>query len=179
MRAYHGSNRKFKTLRISKSLINNTSTLENEGTGIYFSTDINVARSYGKYIYELEINDRCIQDFRKLDVSIRYLRGLITYIYEKTGVNISKYINIRQTAEAIQMGKVAVAGICREVSLLLDCNEHWYEIPNYKIERIQAILRAYDKKHLKVYMFTYHIKGVGLCKVVDSDIVHIVNRYTV
>ena len=48
MIVYHGSNSNFKSLRISKSLVKHNSTLLNEGLGIYFSTDKEVARSYGK-----------------------------------------------------------------------------------------------------------------------------------
>ena len=38
-------------------------------------------------------------------------------------------------------------------------NEKWYNIPQYKIERVYQMLRVYDKKSLKAYMFNYHIKN--------------------
>lgn len=63
MIVYHGSNSNFKKLRIAKSLVKHQSTLENEGLGIYFTTDKEIARSYGKWIYSLEIPDDMI-DFR-------------------------------------------------------------------------------------------------------------------
>lgn len=65
MIAYHGSNRNFKKLRISKQLVQRTSTELNEGIGIYFSTNKRVAESYGNYVYILEINDKYFKDFRK------------------------------------------------------------------------------------------------------------------
>lgn len=65
MVVYHGSNRRFKSLRISKSLVNGRGSLENEGLGIYFSTDRDVACSYGKYVYRLYVNDKVLKDFRK------------------------------------------------------------------------------------------------------------------
>lgn len=44
MIAYHGSDSNFKTFRLSKSLVKHNSTLENEGLGIYFSTDIEMEK---------------------------------------------------------------------------------------------------------------------------------------
>ena len=58
MVVYHGSNSNFKKLRISKDLVKRESTKTNEGMGIYFTTDKEIARSYGKYIYTIEINDK-------------------------------------------------------------------------------------------------------------------------
>ena len=43
MRVYHGSSHNFKKLRIDKHLVNYESTLLNEGLGIYFSTDFEIA----------------------------------------------------------------------------------------------------------------------------------------
>ena len=64
MIVYHGSNSNFTKLRIAKSLVKNSSTLENEGPGIYFSTDKSVAKHYGKYVYTLDINDKYFLDSR-------------------------------------------------------------------------------------------------------------------
>ena len=66
MRVFHGSPRSFTKLRIDKRLIRHNATLENEGAGIYFTTDLSRAKSYGKYIYELEISDKYLRDFRDI-----------------------------------------------------------------------------------------------------------------
>lgn len=76
MIVYHGSNSNFRTLRISKNLVNHKSTITNEGLGIYFSTNLDVAKSYGKYIYTLEINDKVLIDFRSRGNCRRYLAKL-------------------------------------------------------------------------------------------------------
>jgi len=83
MIAYHGSNSCFKNLRIHKSLVKSSATALNEGLGIYFSLDRDVASSYGKYMYTLEINDNYIKDFRVLAVCKKYVADLIRYIYTR------------------------------------------------------------------------------------------------
>lgn len=176
MIVYHGSNSNFKKLRISSSLVQHESTKTNEGLGIYFSTDKEVARSYGKYIYTLEINDKCFVDFRNRTKCRLYVAKLAQSIYKELKVDILDYINIEETADRMYWGGLAISGVGREVYMLLDSNENFYQLPTTKIERIYQILRAYDKKHLYAYMFNYHIKNIGVIKNVDDSIVRIINK---
>lgn len=177
MIVYHGSNSNFKKLRISSSLVQHESTKTNEGLGIYFSTDKEVARSYGKYIYTLAINDKYFVDFRNRTKCKVYVAKLAQSIYKELKVDILEYINIEETADRMYFGGLAISGVGREAYMLLDSNEKWYiSTPSYKIERIYQILRAYDKKHLYAYMFNYHIKNIGVIKKVDDNIVKILNK---
>ena len=176
MIVYHGSNSNFKKLRISSSLVQHESTKTNEGLGIYFSTDKEVARSYGKYIYILEINDKYFVDFRNRTKCRLYVAKLAQSIYKELKVDILEYINIEETADRMYWGGLAISGVGREVYMLLDSNENFYQLPTTKIERIYQILRAYDKKHLYAYMFNYHIKNIGVIKKVDDNIVKIINK---
>lgn len=176
MIVYHGSNSNFKKLRISSSLVQHESTKTNEGLGIYFSTDKEVARSYGKYIYTLEINDKYFVDFRNRTKCRLYVAKLAQSIYKELKVDILEYINIEETADRMYWGGLAISGVGREVYMLLDSNENFYQLPTTKIERIYQILRAYDKKHLYAYMFNYHIKNIGVIKNVDDSIVRIINK---
>jgi len=54
LKVYHGSNVKFNKIE-PKYMLTEDSNAQ-EGVGIYFAEDKNVAMKYGKYIYEAEIN---------------------------------------------------------------------------------------------------------------------------
>ena len=179
MVVYHGSPRNFKKLRIDKKLVRHNASLENEGCGIYITTDVSIAKSYGNYIYELEVADKYIRDFRNLRECTKYLREIRNYIMIKTGIDIAKYIDLRNIAISMQDATIAISGTCHEIYLMLDSNEYWYSLPNSKIKKVYSILRAYDKRNLKVYMFNYMIKNVGICKTVDEDVVRIIGKHKV
>jgi len=176
MIVYHGSNSCFKNLRIHKSLVKSSATALNEGLGIYFSLDKNVASSYGRYLYTLEINDKYVKDFRVKSVCRKYVADLVKYFYSKEKIDISKYFDINNLVEYIHAGNIAVSGISREVYMLLDSNEYWYNLEQDKIERIYKILEKYDKNNLTVYLFNYNIPNIGVIKKIDTDIVRIISR---
>ena len=94
MIAYHGSNSNFRQLRIAKSLVKHTSTLDNEGLGIYFSTDKEVAKSYGKYLYTLEINNKYFRDFRNIKTCRQYLALLSQEVYKRFKIDILYFIDM-------------------------------------------------------------------------------------
>lgn len=176
MIVYHGSNANFKKLRIAKGLVQRESTKTNEGMGIYFSTDKEVARSYGKYIYTLEINDKYFRDFRKKINCYEYVNKIVTNIRDKTGINIGKYIAHIETIDRLYYGGLAISGVGRELYMLLDSNEKFYQLPQYKIDRIYQMLRGIDRKPPKAYMFNYHIKNIGVIKDVSEEVVRIINK---
>lgn len=176
MIAYHGSNANFKKFAVSNRLTKRDSTRNNEGMGIYFSTDINVAKSYGKYLYTMEINEAYVLDFRSKMVCKKYVEGIRKHIYEKTKIDIAGYINLSGVVLYAHCGNIAIWGITREIEMLLDSNEHWYELAPSRIERVYQILRGYSKKHLRAYMFNYNIKNTGVIKDVKEDVVRIVKK---
>ena len=177
MIVYHGSTHRFKKLRIGKSLVECRSTVDNEGYGIYFSTDRTVAESYGPYIYVLEINDECLEDFREKEVCRRYLNDLCDYVFEKTGILLNEYVNLSHTLDRMRLGGLAISGVGREIYLLLDSEELFYrQVCETKREKLYRLLRNYDRKHLDAYMFEYHIKNIGVIKNVSTDVVKIIRR---
>ena len=174
MIVYHGSNSNFKKLRISKTLVQHRTTLENEGLGIYFSTDKEVARSYGKYIYTLAIDDRYIQDFRKIATCKRYINEIAKEIYKETEINILSMFDVNGLLYRMQLGGQCIYETGKEIYALLDSTEEWYtSIPQYKRDKISRMLNAHDKE-LKAYMFSYHIPNIGVIK--DLNVVQIVNK---
>lgn len=176
MIVFHGSNRNFRTLKISSSLVQRESTKTNEGLGIYFSTEKEVAESYGKYMYTLELNDKYFVDFRKKTNCRKYVQALRSSIYKETGIDITKYADLECLIDRMYMGGQAISGVSREVYMLLDSDCYFYELPKTKVETIYRILRNYDKKHLYSYMFNYNIKNIGVIKNVDSNIVRIIDK---
>lgn len=176
MIVYHGSNSNFKKLRIAKELVQRESTKTNEGMGIYFSTDKETARGYGKYLYTIEINKAYFYDFRKRITCKGYVHKIVTTILRETGVDITKYYNIDETVDRLYFGGLAFSGVGRELYLILDNTTEFYMLPNSKREKIYRILRAFDRKPPKAYMFNYHIKNIGVIKDVSEDVVRIISK---
>ena len=105
-----------------------------------------------------------------------YVNSLFSKINKETKIRIANYTNPLEIAERLYLGGLSISGVGREVYMLLDSNERFYQLPKYKIERIYQMLRACDRKPPKVYMFNYHIKNIGLIKDVSDDVVRIVNK---
>lgn len=181
MVVYHGSNSNFQHLKIAKNLVRNQSTITNEGMGIYFSTFKDVAASYGKYIYTLEITDDCICDFHSKNTCQVYIDQIVKDVYNNFSVDFWDYIPslLNDTIARMQHGDMSISGLGRELYLCLDSTELWYtdgRVSDSKREKIYRYLRNYGKSHLRAYLFPYHIKGVGVLKTVDDDVVRIIDK---
>lgn len=180
MIVYHGSNSIFKTLKISKKLVKHQSTLDNEGLGIYFSTDIEVARSYGKYIYTLGINDMYFHDFRNFGTCANYISEIRTKVFKETGIDVYSFMYVGALEDLrtrLHCGGLAVCGVGREIELMLDSSDYFYtSLSNTTIQKIFNILKYFDKHCPSVYMFTYHIQNIGVIKDVSEDVVKILSR---
>ena len=165
MIVYHGSNHNFKKFRVSDSLVERQSTRENEGKGIYFTTDIETARSYGKWLYTVAINDKYLLDFRKKPVCNKYITCLNNYVKKNTGVYLSSWIKLDDTINRMYLGGLSIWGLSRELELLLDSCEAWYlKMTESNRRKIIAAVRRFNKEHLKVYMYNYSIKSTGVSK---------------
>ena len=177
MLVYHGSNSNFKTLRISKTLVKHRSTELNEGLGIYFSTDYDIAASYGKYIYSLSINDSKIWDFRDRNTVNKYMKQCIDTVRKRCNVDISCYIVLEDIAQRLNYGGIGVAFLGREIWLNLENTELFYKgLSSKKRNSVMTVLRHIDSHLPDVYMFNYSIKNVGIIKNVSPEVVQIVNK---
>lgn len=177
---YHGSSSNFKRLRIDKKLSHRLSTETNEGFGIYFSTDVKVAESYGNYIYVLEVNKEYFRDFRRKGVCVQYLSQIRKVIKEKSGVDIQQYISFVNLANYMYWGGIAICGVGREIYLLLDSEEKWHtELKQTKKDKVYSTLRYIDKHVLKAYMFNYNIKNIGIIRDVSDNVVRIIDKYKI
>lgn len=174
MVVYHGSDSNFKKLRIAKDLVKRISTKDNEGMGIYFSTDKEVARSYGKYIYTLEITDEHFLDFREFSKCLDYVCEIAKSIREAYGVDIFKYFDGHYFARRMFWGGQALFKVGSDIAEILDNTEPFYcSFPKTTRDKVYNYLKRYDKQ-LKSYMFNYHIKNIGVIKDVGDSVVKIV-----
>ena len=83
---------------------------------------------------------------------------------------------INETVDRMYLGGLAINGVGRELYLLLDSNEKFYRLPQYKIEKVYQMLRGFDRKPPKAYMFNYHIPNIGVIKDVSDDVVRIISK---
>ena len=177
MIVYHGSDSNFRKLKIAKGLVRCESTMNNEGLGIYFSTDRSVAESYGKYLYTIEINDKYIVDFRKKAKCVSYIRKIISTVYKNTGVMIDNYFSAEELVNSMYFGRQAISKIGKDIAEVLDNTENFYFAYNQTTrEKVYKELRKIDKELKIAYMFTYYIKNIGVIKCADENIVRIINK---
>ena len=154
--------------------------MNNEGLGVYFSTILDVAASYGKYIYIIEVNDRVVYDFTKRKVCERFINAIAAEVYLKCGVNIRDILGseaVNSLTTYMHCGGISIYGLDREINLLLDSTEEWYT--SYSESRRRSVLSCvskYIKNQLLVYLFTYNIKDVGIIKRLDPSYVKLVQR---
>lgn len=178
MIVYHGSDSNFRKLKIAKGLVRCESTINNEGLGIYFSTDREIAESYGnKYLYTLEVNDKYFVDFRKKVECVSYIRKIISTVYKNTGVRIDKYFSAEECINSIYLGRQAISTVGKDIGELLDNTEEFYFAYNQTTrEKVYRELRKIDRELKIAYMFSYYIKNIGVIKCADENIVRIINK---
>lgn len=174
MIVYHGSQHNFRTLRIRKDLTKR-STLENEGYGVYFSLDKEVARSYGKYVYMISVNDRAFADMRSYKACINYVNYVSSNVKSVFGFTLDQFIDLTLLANYLSSGGVAISGVGHEVRNLLDSTEAFYRQYGRRVEPIFKWLERWAG-YPKAYMFTYSIKDCGVIKDVSPNIAFLVGK---
>lgn len=176
MIVYHGSNHNFTKLKISSALCRSESTRVNEGYGIYFSLDREVASKYGKYLYTLNVS-KDIVDLRSLGGAGKFVSFLFTDILSHTGIMLNNIIDVMKIARSIQTAKISVDRLPNEIKNLLESDYKTYSLLGDKgIQKVYVQARKSMKNVLKAYMFTYNIPNVGVIKDVSADVVQIVKK---
>ena len=173
---YHGSHHRFDNAKIVKKNTRDSSKL-NEGYGIYFSLDPNVAKSYGSYIYELTLDSDDIIDFRVKSNCKLLLNKIISEVKRGTGVDISRYVDFNSILDDLYYGDLGLHNVDVEIAMYLDSNEDYYTRHNNKALKVESILNGLAEKLLKdkAYLFNYNIKDVGIIKsekIIKSTVRH-------
>ena len=178
MIVYHGSNHNFKNFRIDKDLVEHRSTLENEGLGIYFSTNIEVARSYGKYLYIVDTGSANVMDFRRRS-DCEWLLLHLAEGLKKYGIRLSDYITVQEKGmivDRMYFGGQSISGLGNEVYNWLLNNEKFCSQKGIPLSSIYSYLKDYTDSRLDAYLFPYHIKDIGVIKKSGLDKVRIIGR---
>lgn len=182
MIVYHGSNSNFRQLRIEKRLCKTKQESLNEGYGIYFSTYSDVAKSYGKYLYQLELNDKFVMDFRNKDTCEKYVNRLMEDIYIKFKVDARTLRTYKEVVKGLACGKIEIDRLGSELAIEIDNDYGLYEkyIDSMSIKKHENLIRyieRLDGKYLKAYTYpSNEIRGVGIIKDVSTDVVKIVKK---
>lgn len=175
MIVYHGSNKSFDKFVIDKSLVRWNTTESNEGLGIYFCLNRDTAKSYGKYLYTIDIPNSSVTDFRKQSVCDSLIDNIGSILYLRYGFNIGDYVNTVLLRDFIMCGHISICnGIGKEIGLYLDSTEEWYNSYKADISDIQSLVDSYIAKTYKAYLFEYQIKDIGVIK--DVNLANIINR---
>lgn len=182
MIVYHGSNSNFKQLRIEKRLCKTKQKSLNEGYGIYFSTYSDVARAYGKYIYQLELNDRFVMDFNNRGTCEKYVNKLMEDIYLKFKVDARMLRTYKEVVNGLACGKIEIDKLGSELAVEIDNDYGLYEkyIDSMSIKKHESFIsyiEGLNGKYLKAYTYpSNEIRGVGIIKDVSADVVRIINK---
>jgi len=190
MIVYHGSNSNFNQLKISRNLVHwekeHTDKDEitfkfmplghTEDIGIYFSTDKETAKQYGKYLYTLEINDKYVKDFKSRTICRLFLAKMAQEIYRKLDVDLLEYINLEQLSEQMYWHKIGISTIYSDIEHILYYDKSFSTLSPSKIDRVNQMIRAYCKKEATVFMFNSNVKGEGIIKKIEDDIVKIIHK---
>lgn len=170
MIVYHGSTHNFKKLNPRKS-----KECVSEGRGIYTTTNLDTAISYGPYVYTIELDDAYVLDFRQYDTCRTYFNAICQSVALQTGVSIKPYVHAELLLNRLHNGAAFIADFGQELNNILDNNFTFYQAhAGYKREHIYRILRNYNKTHLHAYFFTYSISGV--CVIKDVSIAKIIDK---
>ena len=146
---YHGSSHNFDFPNISQiKKYSKESSVLNEGYGLYCTSIPMVATSYGKYIYEIEVDRQDISVFNSYSSVQYYIVDIILFIKERNKVDISPYINIHSIAEYVVSGKIGVCNIGGEIEKILDNSEPFYNRYGSVSEVVYDSLRLWDKKYV-------------------------------
>lgn len=163
---YHGSSHRFSKpdMRAIKKYCGDSSR-NNEGYGLYCSTDIDVARSYGKYTYIMEVDDKHVIDFSKMTNCKFILKKLIINVRNKTGIDITPFIDAMYICSGIQQGKIGVAFIGDYIRVILDNSEKFYVRYGKYVDNVLNALTDFDNKCVpKIYKVQCNVRNVVIIK---------------
>lgn len=155
----HGSNRKFNEFKVGKEY--SKSDFLMEGLGIYMTENQEVASSYGRYMYNVFVNENDIFDA----TDMKSLKNLFFKLGKGINIPLEQFINIDDLIIGIQEGDYSITGAGKEICDLLDSNESFYGIYQDRITydedcMLSEIVRKY--KELLKPVIKYKDKSLGI-----------------
>ena len=149
MLLYHGSHALFNEFKIGGSFSNTEESNLAEGYGVYLVEDINFAKSYGPNLYVTTIDSSDISDFTSKDV----VKQIIFNIGSELSIILDDYLDSDHLVEMISSGHYSSLSLPREIQLLLDSKEQFYNRNDYKYiyENISNVFQMLIKDTVKYY----------------------------
>jgi hypothetical protein len=164
VRLYHGSIADFDTFKISKENLRTKEDSLMEGMGIYFSESEDFAKSYGTFIYAVDLDEKDCWDCTKATT----LKSFIKKVSKKVNFPVENYVPM-MCIEGILSGDNSVTKFGREMTMWLDCTESFYsEYTEDADELFERILDCYEnilseKKFIKYYDKSFNC-NIYLCR---------------
>ncbi|MGL4949424.1 MAG: hypothetical protein ACRC5M_03495, partial [Anaeroplasmataceae bacterium] len=143
---YHGSNKGFKKLKVSKKLTITTEQGLKEGYGIY-CLDNNKLENCFKYMYEISVPTSEVMDFTKITTCRKYYNQ-IAKMLKTENINLD-FIKNSIISDLIK-NKITISNY-EFIKEILENDISTCDIKDYKLDRIR---RKYNKIIPKV--FQYH-----------------------
>lgn len=149
---YHGSTKDFDKFEIAEKHL--STKIENliEGMGIYFSDKKEFAKSYGSYIYTVELDENDCWDF----TNPKTMPMFIDKVAKKVNFPIMNFLS-KDSFEWILNGNLSIRRFSREIMLQLDSTETFYEVLGNKDseELFEEITIEYEKLLYSKRFFKY------------------------
>ena len=149
---HHGSTKDFDKFEISEKHL--STKIENliEGMGIYFSDNKEFVKSYGNFIYTIDMDNNDCWDFTNPETMPMF----IDKISEKVKFPILNFLS-PNSFEWILNGNLSIRRFSREIMLQLDSVETFYEVLGNRDseELFEEITKEYEKLLFSKRFFKY------------------------
>lgn len=171
MIVYYGSSKHFTNIKDLLD-INDPNCNGVEGVGVYISTNIEIARTRGSYIYRIDLRNEYIKDFRNPGFAEDSISALCMIPANITGRTLPPDIRA-ELVESILTGNSVIGTLDQELLERLECYDWWYdEVTQRQQEEVSFHLSETIKRYTKVYTFSEGSLGnkfvVGVIKDLNS-----------
>lgn len=152
---YHGSQTEFTSFLIDPKFTRHSMLME--GFGIYMTEDIEFAKAYGDFVYQVEVPESKISDFTDRNTIVR----IVSQLSEALDISIEDEIDIEILIQSALSGEVSITNLNTEITNLLESNEAFYMAHEDRItfeedclfeklgekynELLNPIIKYYDK----------------------------------
>lgn len=176
---YHGTNKKFTQFKIGAEYARCHEIDLVEGYGVYLASNSELSKSYGSYLYTIEVDDTLISDY----TDEAYIYELFFQIQKDLNFDLSILgeDQISELVDSILTGFSSVTGLGKEICDRLDSLEVFYvlyqdrldysendltcQIKQWFEEHNRPVLKYYDKNFLEdIYLCT---KNPEVLKIID------------
>lgn len=179
---YHGSPSSFKKFKIEEKLSNRSISLLAEGLGIYMSENVELASTYGSYLYQIELQVKDITNF----TNEQEIRNLLQNMSNEVEIDLESEIDANAIITGLLSGNISTTSMFKEISDWLDNNESFHQrygdfityeddciferIKNSFLQNVKDIILYYDKSfNAPVYICFKNEQNLKIINVTKID----------